>query len=509
MPGGANYTPRGMITWSAANAIYRRETYDNYPAQRAIMSCVFEGLMVPIDVGLRIEARYFTHVVRSAEAGNMIRSLFLSKQELDKLARRPDGIDPFKVSKLGILGAGLMGCGIAYVSAVAGIDVVLMDVDQAGAEAGRDRVGGLLEGAAKKGRMAPEAAQAALARITPSADYDRLNDCDLVIEAVFENREIKAKVTADAEPRIRDDAVFGSNTSTLPITGLAETSTRPENFIGIHFFSPVEKMQLVEIITGGKTSDATLAKALDYVKAIRKTPIVVNDSRGFFTSRVVSTYLAEGHHMLSEGVPAAMVENAGRMAGMPVGPLALNDEVALDLSWKIRQAAKADLGEEAQDNGPMDRILDEMVVKRERFGRKNAKGFYDYPKDGPKRLWPGIAEVVGEQLGPDDVDVQGLMDRLLTIQALETARCFEENVLTDVREADVGAIFGFGYAPYSGGPLSYIDWLGADAFVERCDRFAQAYGARFAPCDLLRDMAAKGETFYGRFDPHAGARDAA
>ena len=282
----------------------------------------------------------------------MIRSLFLSKQELDKLARRPDGVDPFKVSKLGILGAGLMGCGIAYVSAVAGIDVVLMDVDQAGAEAGRDRVGGLLEGAAKKGRMAPEVAKAALARVTPSADYDRLKDCDLVIEAVFENREIKAKVTADAEPRIRDDAVFGSNTSTLPITGLAEISTRPENFVGIHFFSPVEKMQLVEIIIGEKTSDATLAKALDYVKTIRKTPIVVNDSRGFFTSRVVSTYLAEGHHMLSEGVPAAMIENAGRMAGMPVGPLALNDEVALDLSWKIRQAAKADLGEGSPGRRP-------------------------------------------------------------------------------------------------------------------------------------------------------------
>lgn len=502
IPGGANYSPGGMMTWAAANALYRRETYDNYPAQRAIMSCVYEGLMVPIDVGLRIEARYFTQVVRSPEAGNMIRSLFLSKQELDKLARRPTATPPSKVEKLGILGAGLMGCGIAYVSALAGMEVMLIDVDQAAAEAGRNRTGALLEGAAKKGRLSAGAASAALERITPASTYDVLEGCDLVIEAVFENRDIKAKVTAEAEAKISDDAVFGSNTSTLPITGLATASSRPKNFIGVHFFSPVEKMQLVEIITGEETSQDTLAKALDYVRAIRKTPIVVNDSRGFFTSRVVATYLSEGHHMLHEGVPAAMIENAGRMAGMPVGPLALNDEVALDLSWKIRQATRADLGD-AYVEDEMDAILDEMVVKRERFGRKNAKGFYDYPKDGPKRLWPEITELASQQLDPDTLDVRELMDRLLTIQALETARCFEEHVLTDVREADVGAIFGFGYAPYSGGPLSYIDWVGAKAFVERCERFEKAYGARFAPCALLREMAANGDTFYHRFDPHA------
>ncbi len=507
IPGGANYSPGGMMTWAAANALYRRETYDNYPAQRAIMSCVYEGLMVPIDVGLRIEARYFTQVVRSPEAGNMIRSLFLSKQELDKLARRPVETPPSQVKKLGIIGAGLMGCGIAYVSALAGMDVMLIDVDQAGAEAGRDRTGALLEGAAKKGRLSADAAAAALARITPASTYDVLEGCDLVIEAVFENRDIKAKVTGEAEVKISDDAVFGSNTSTLPITGLAAASSRPKNFIGIHFFSPVEKMQLVEIITGEETSQDTLAKALDYVRAIRKTPIVVNDSRGFFTSRVVATYLAEGHHMLHEGVPAAMIENAGRMAGMPVGPLALNDEVALDLSWKIRQAAKADLGE-AYVEDEMDTILDEMVVKRERFGRKNAKGFYDYPKEGPKRLWPEITELATEQLDPDTLDVRELMERLLTIQALETARCFEESVLTDVREADVGAIFGFGFAPYSGGPLSYIDWVGAKAFVQRCERFEKAYGARFAPCALLHEMAASGDTFYRRFDPHAADKAA-
>ena len=267
-------------------------------------------------------------------------------------------------------------------------------------------------------------------------------------------------------------------------------------------------MQLVEIITGEETSNETLAKALDYVKAIRKTPIVVNDSRGFFTSRVVATYLSEGHHMLNEGVPAAMIENAGRMAGMPVGPLALNDEVALDLSWKIRQATRADLGD-AYGESETDRILEEMVVKRERFGRKNAKGFYDYPQEGRKRLWADIAELAPDQLDPDTLDVEELKDRLLTIQALETARCFEEQVLTDVREADVGAIFGFGFAPYSGGPLSYIDTIGPAAFVERCERFAERYGERFAPCQLLRDMASKDERFYIRFNPHGIRHSAA
>ena len=508
IPGGAPYSASGMMTWAAANAIYRRETYDNYPAQRAIMSCVYEGLSVPMDVGLRIEARYFTKVCRSPEAGNMIRSLFLSKQELDKLARRPDGVEPFTVNKLGILGAGMMGCGIAYVSALAGMEVMLLDADQDGADKGKARVLSIMEGAVKKGRMSQGAMEKAAGRITAATDYETLKDADLIIEAVFENREIKADVTAKSEVLLSDDAVYASNTSTLPITGLAEASSRPHNFVGIHFFSPVEKMQLVEIIVGEKTSDETLAKALDYVKAIRKTPIVVNDSRGFFTSRVVSTYLAEGHHMLSEGVPAAMIENAGRMAGMPVGPLSLNDEVALDLSWKIRQATKADLGD-AYKEDRMDAILDELVVKRERFGRKNGKGFYDYPADGPKRLWPGLAELVSEQLDPDQLDVTELQERLLTIQALETARCFEENVLTDVREADVGGIFGFGYAPYTGGPLSYIDMVGAAEFVARCDRFAQAYGERFQPCALLRDLAETGEGFYTRFGGGARAKSAA
>jgi 3-hydroxyacyl-CoA dehydrogenase/enoyl-CoA hydratase/3-hydroxybutyryl-CoA epimerase len=507
-PGGAPYSPQGMVTWSVANALYRKETYDNYPAQRAIMSCVYEGLLVPIDVGLRIECRYCTKVFRSPEAGNMIRSLFLNKQALDKLARRPTDIEASKVERLGILGAGMMGAGIAYVSARAGIDVVLVDRDVETAEHGKAYSAKVMDKAIARGRADEAGKQAVLDRIAATDQYGALAACDLVIEAVFENRDIKAEVTAKAEAELSVAAVFASNTSTLPITGLAQASARPENFIGIHFFSPVDKMQLVEVILGEKTSPTALARALDYVRTIRKTPIVVNDARGFFTSRVVKTYLAEGHHMLAEGVPAAMIENAGRMCGMPVGPLSLNDEVALDLSWKIMQASKADLGD-AYKGDAMDRILEEMVTKRERFGRKNGKGFYDYPDDGDKRLWPGIAELQERQLDPEGIDVDDLKQRFLSIQALETARCFEENVLTDVREADVGAIFGFGYAPFTGGPLSYIDTIGAADFVARCERLAQAHGERFAPNRLLRDMAAAGDTFYERFAPQSETKSAA
>src|SRR5205823_4903129 len=332
------------------------------------------------------------------------------------------------------------------------------------------------------------------------ADYGELARCDLVVEAVFEDRAVKAETIAKAEAAMRSDVVFGSNTSTLPITSLAKESKRPVQFIGIHFFSPVEKMMLVEIILGKKTGEEALAVALDYVRAIRKTPIVVNDSRGFFTSRVVGTYLREGHLMLSDGVPAAMIDNIGRMAGMPVGPLALNDEVAVDLAWKILKATEEDLGP-----GPIDvrqkALLEEMVEKRGRFGRKNRKGFYDYPENGPKRLWPGLADLQDVKLDPAAIEISEIKHRLLGIQALETVRCVEEGVLTDVREADVGAILGFGFAPYTGGPLSWIDGMGAKKFVELCKALEKKHGSRFRPAKLVVEMAGKGESFYGRFAP--------
>ncbi len=500
LPGGPVYSKAGMMVFPPANAIYRRETYDNYPAARAILQVVYEGLQLDMDTALRVESRWFAKILRSPEAAAMIRTLFVSMQELNKGARRPADVAASTLKKIGIVGAGFMGAGIAQVSAAAGLQVVLIDRDQETADKGKAALHKALTDRVNKGRMKSAERDGLLSLITPTPDYGALKDCDLVIEAVFEDRKIKSEVIAKIQAVIGDTAVFASNTSTLPITSLATEFKDPARFIGIHFFSPVDRMMLVENILGKETGPKALAVALDYVRAIRKTPIVVNDSRGFYTSRVVGTYIREGHLMLMEGVPAAMIENVGRMAGMPVGPLSLNDEVAVDLAWKILKATEADLGAKAID--PRQKaLLEEMVEKRGRFGRKNGKGFYDYPAGAPKKLWPGLSELQKKKLDPDTIDVQELKDRLLAMQALETARCFEEKVLTDVREADVGSILGFGFAPFSGGTLSYIDMMGTKKFVELCHRLEKKYGARFAPNKLLVDLAGKNETFYGRFAP--------
>jgi len=346
-----------------------------------------------------------------------------------------------------------------------------------------------------KGRAKGADRDALMGRITASDDYAKLAGCDLVIEAVFEDRAVKGEALAKARAAIGPDAILASNTSTLPITSLAEGQGDPARFIGIHFFSPVEKMMLVEVIMGRESGDAALAMALDFVRAIKKTPIVVNDSRGFFANRCVQNYVREGHIMLMEDVPAAMIENVAKMAGMPVGPLSLNDEVALDLGWKILQATKKDLGAAAIDPA-QEKLLQFMVVEQQRLGRKNGKGFYDY--DGRnKTLWPGLNGIASEKLDPDSIDVAQLKQRLLVTQALEAARTIHEGVVTDPREADVGSILGFGFAPFTGGVISYIDGMGLPAFVALCERLAKACGPRFAPDPFLRDMAEKGETFYG------------
>jgi len=500
LPGGPVYSKAGMMTFPAANAIYRRETYDNYPAARAILQVVYEGLQLPIDTALRVESRWFAKILRSPEAAAMIRTLFVSMQDLNKGARRPANEPPTSLKKIGVVGAGFMGAGIAQVTAAAGLQVALIDRDQETADKGKAGLHKALSDRVMKGRMKGAERDELLARITPTADYAALKDCDLVIEAVYEDRKVKSDVIAKIQAVIGDKATFASNTSTLPISSLASEFKDPARFIGIHFFSPVDRMMLVEIILGKQTGDKALAVALDYVRAIRKTPIVVNDSRGFYTSRVVGTYIREGHLMLTEGVPAAMIENVGRMAGMPVGPLALNDEVAVDLAWKILKATEADLGAKAIDPRQK-KLLQEMVEKRGRFGRKNGKGFYDYPANGPKKLWPELADLQPKKLDPDTIDIEELKLRLLGIQALETARCFEEKVLTDVREADVGSILGFGFAPFSGGTLSWIDMMGTKNFVAVCRKLEKKYGARFAPNKLLLDLAAKGEGFYDRFAP--------
>src|SRR5262245_53558489 len=502
LPGGLVYSKAGMMTFPPANAIYRRETYDNYPAARAIMQVVYEGLQLPIEQALRVESRWFAKILRSPEAAAMIRSLFVSMQELNKGARRPKDVPPQKFKKVGIIGAGFMGASIGYVTALNGIEVVLFDRDQESADKGKQHSHKLMTEQVNRGRATSAEREALLSRITASADYGALADCDLVIEAVFEDRKVKAETIKKAQDVIGDTTIFASNTSTLPITSLAGEFKDPARFIGIHFFSPVERMMLVEIIVGKKTGDVALATAMDFVRAIRKTPIVVNDARGFFANRCVLNYIQEGHLMFMEGVPAAMIENVGRMAGMPVGPLSLNDEVALDLGWKILKATEADLGPKAV-NAQQKWLLQELVETRGRLGRKNGKGFYEYPPNAPKRLWPGLAELQPKKLDPDKIDIQELKYRLLMVQSLEAARCVEEGVITDVREADVGSILGFGFAPFTGGTLSYIDMMGAKRFVDICKKLEKKYGPRFQPPKLLLDMAQKGDTFYSRFTPGA------
>ncbi|MCZ8375661.1 MAG: 3-hydroxyacyl-CoA dehydrogenase NAD-binding domain-containing protein [Beijerinckiaceae bacterium] len=502
-PSNKVHSPAGMMIWPPANAIYRRETQDNYPAAKAILQAVYEGLQVPMDLGLRIESRYFAHILQTPEAAAMIRSLFISKGELEKGARRPAKVPPLKIKRVGIVGAGFMGAGIAYVSALAGLNVVLVDRDQEAADKGKAYSHKLMSDQVMKGRAKSADRDALLARINATSDYNALKGCDLVVEAVFEDRAVKAEVIKKVQAVIGRRTIFASNTSTLPISSLAENFERPSQFVGIHFFSPVEKMLLVEIILGKRTGDRALATALDFVRAIKKTPIVVNDCRGFFANRCVLNYIREGHLMLAEGVPPAMIENMAKKAGMPVGPLSLNDEVALDLGWKILQATKKDLGAAAVD-AKQEALLKTMVVDLERFGRKNGKGFYDYAPTG-KKLWPGLADLQKTKLVADGIDRQEIVDRLLVVQALEAARTVEEKVITDVREADVGAILGFGFAPYTGGPLSYIDRMGTKAFVALCEKLAAKHGERFKPNKLLRAMARKGETFYGRFNPHKAA----
>jgi 3-hydroxyacyl-CoA dehydrogenase/enoyl-CoA hydratase/3-hydroxybutyryl-CoA epimerase len=503
LPGGPVYSKAGMMTFPAANAIYRRETYDNYPAARAILQVVYEGLQLPMDVALRVESRWFAKILRSPEAAAMIRSLFVSMQELNKGARRPAGVPATKLKKIGVVGAGFMGAGIAQVSAAAGLQVVLIDRDQETADKGKAGLHKALSDRVNKGRMKSAERDGLLSLITPTPDYTALKDCDLVIEAVFEDRKVKSDVIAKIQAVIGEGATFASNTSTLPITSLATDFKDPPRFIGIHFFSPVDRMMLVEIILGKATGNKALAVALDFVRAVRKTPIVVNDSRGFYANRCVLNYIQEGHLMLLEGIPAAMVENTARMAGMPVGPLSLNDETALDLGLKIVRAAEADLGKDAI-NPAQKKLMEDMVEKNGRLGRKNGNGFYDYPPGKPKRLWPELAGLLPKKLTREQVealDVEELKQRFLVVQAVEAARTFEEKVVTDVREADVGSILGWGFAPYSGGVLSYIDMMGAKKFVALCRKFEKKFGARFAPSKLLIDLADHGETFYGRFAP--------
>ncbi len=494
VPGGAGQTsPAVAQAFMAGTALTARATMRNYPAPVAILSCVYEGTQVPIEQGLRIESKYFGKLLSGVVARNLMRTLFVNKGLADKLMRRPAGPPKSQVRRLGILGAGMMGAGVAYVSARAGMDVVLLDSTLELAEKGKDYSRQLLAKDVSRGKRTQADADAVIARIKPTASYDDLAGADLVIEAVFENREIKADVTAKTEAVIPKNAVFASNTSTLPITGLAQASKRPAQFIGIHFFSPVDKMPLVEIILGKKTNEDTLARALDYVGQLRKTPIVVNDSRGFYTSRCFGTFVNEGIALLQEGVNPALVENGAKLAGMPVGPLAVSDEVSIDLSWKVMTQTEKDLGRRYDKPVSYDTVR-KFVEELKRPGRRFGAGFYDYPQDGKKHLWPGLADVFPR--APQQPSADEVMKRLLYIQALETARCMEEGVVTTAAEADLGSILGWGFPAWTGGTLSYIDTVGVRNFVAECDRLAKRYGKRFKPSKWLRERAERNEPFH-------------
>ena len=500
-PGGAPYHPAGFMTFVGASAMVNANTNGVYPAAKALLSAVYDGAMVPFDTALKIEARWFTNILMNPSSTAMIRSLFINKEALEKGAVRP-AVPDQTVKKVGVMGAGMMGAGIALVSAQAGIEVVLIDQAQESADKGKAYVEDYFTKGVQRKRISEEKKAAALDLITATTDYAALEGADLIVEAVFEDPAVKAEVTKNVLKVVGEDCIFATNTSTLPITELAKASDKREQFIGIHFFSPVEKMMLVEIIKGKETGDRAVAKALDFVRQIKKTPIVVNAARFFYCNRCILPYGREGILMLREGVAPALIENAAKLLGFPVGPLQLLDETSVTLNASIARATKAAMGDAYTDDD-----ADEVLFWLEgtgRLGRKAKAGFYEYDEKGKRTgLWKGIADtypLLDEQ--PDLIEVQ---HRLMFSQVLEAVRALEEGVLMDIREGDVGAILAWGFAPWSGGPLSWLDMIGADYAVERTAELAERYGDRFATPPLLKELAAKGETFYGRYTPAMAA----
>ncbi len=491
MPGGTPSNPKIAAALSVAPAMLKQKTRGLYPAPEAALCAMVEGAQVDFDMALRIESRYLAKVMVGPVAKNMINTLFFNMNAVKSGASRPAGVPKFKPEKVGILGAGMMGAGIAYAQAARGIATVLKDITQEAADAGKACSARLTQARVSKGRMTLEAEQALLASITATSAVSGLDGCDLIIEAVFEQRELKAAVTREAEGQLATGGFFASNTSTLPISGLAEASARPEKFIGIHFFSPVDKMQLVEIIRGRQTDDETVARAFDYVQVLGKIPIVVNDSRGFYTSRTFGTFVMEGAAMLGEGIPAPVIEQAAMQAGMPVGPLAVLDETSLTLSVHVLDQTRADFLAEGKTYHPSEGelLVERMVKQCQRGGRASAAnmaktgggGFYDYPAGGKKTLWPELKTLFEK---PDATfDMQELKDRLLYRQAIETARCLHEGVLTSVHDANIGSIFGIGFPAWTGGALQFAYSMGVEAFAARAYALARMHGAGFA----LRD----------------------
>lgn len=482
MPGGTPANPKVAAALSVAPALLKKTTRGRYPAPEAILATMVEGAIVDYDTALRIESRYLARLMTGPVARNMINTFFFDMNAIKSGQSRPGNAPRYKPKKVGILGAGMMGAGIAWAQASRGIFTVLRDVTQEKAEAGKAYSAKLSQARVDKGRLEPAAQQALLDLIDPTASAADLAGCDLVIEAVFESRELKARVTREAEPQLAEGGFFASNTSTLPITGLAEASSRPAKFVGIHFFSPVDKMKLVEIIRGKATDDETVARAFDYVQALGKVPIVVNDSRGFYTSRTFGTYVMEGAAMLGEGVPAALIENAAMQAGMPVGPLAVLDETALTWSVHVLDQTRADCAAEGRSYSatPGELLVERMVKELKRPGRAGGGGFYDYPAGGRKQLWTQLPSLFGRPADSGALSVQEIQDRLLYRQAVETARCLAEGVLTSVHDANIGSIFGIGFPAWTGGAMQFIYGTGVEAFLARADGLAQRFGSGFA-----------------------------
>jgi len=491
IPGGGINSPGGVQSLMGGVGNVRKQTGGNYPAAMHAMTVMYKGLQMPIDRAIEVEASEFIQAFYSKEAQNLIRTGFFAINEAKKGKMKPRGFEKYEIKKLGMLGAGMMGAGIAYVSALAGMEVMLKDVKIEGAEKGKAYSEAILKKKIARGRSTEAKAKVILDRIHPTTDPASMADCDMVIEAVFEDRNLKARVTKETEAVLGKDKIYGSNTSTLPISMLAEASERPANFIGIHFFSPVDKMPLVEIIVGKETSDRALAAAIDYVVAIRKVPIVVNDKQGFFTSRTFGTYTSEGAHMLMEGVPPIMMENVAKQIGMPVGPLAVSDEVSLTLGLHVM----GEMPERDPDTEKIYQMNKRMVEEFGRHGKKNGKGYYDY--DGKtKSIWPGLEEMFPSNV--HTLDAATIGKRLLHRMALETYRCFDEGVLRETKDGDVGSLLGFGFPPYTGGAISYIDYVGLDQFIADCDDFTKRFGQRWIVPANLRKMAKEGKTFYGK-----------
>lgn len=495
IPGASGDAPASLSWLRTAPTLLLKKHRGLYPALEAAHAAALECAAVDFDTALRIESRYLARMAVSPVAKSLIRTFFFQMNEVKNGKSRPEGIAPSQFKRVGILGAGMMGHGIAQVAAQRGLTAVLKDTTLEKAQQGKAKVEQILAKLVDKKRMTPEKMAKVLEAIIPTGDAADLKGCDMIIEAVFENREVKRKATLEAEPQLAAGGVFASNTSTLPITGLAEVSAKPENFIGLHFFSPVDRMPLVEIIKGKKTSGETLARAYDFVQQLGKTPIVVNDSRGFYTTRVFSSYVREGVAMLAEGVAPAAIENAAMAAGLPVGPLAVSDETSLSLSLSVREQTVADMRSEGKPipHHPSWDVVVRMVNEFKRPGRAGGGGFYEYPADGKKYLWPGLSQHF--PIGSTEVTPQDIGDRFLMIQALESVRCMEEGVIESSREANVGATQGIGYPRWTGGPLQYIDMIGAKVFVQRANELAARYGERFAPPKLLLDMAHRGQTF--------------